>query len=74
MPYTKVKHVVEAGIAERKTAAVCLSEPERIGTLRKKKVGRENLYLNVRLYDFLARPLTRNNTEKEMQTAASPQQ
>ncbi len=71
-PYTKIEHVVEAGIAERKTAAVYLSELERIRVLRKKKIGRENLYLNVRLYDLLATPLTRNNTKEEMQTVTSP--
>jgi Fic family protein len=71
-PYTKVEHIVEAGIAERKTAAVYLSELERLGVLRKKKIGRENLYLNVRLYDLLARPLTRNNTDEKMQTVTSP--
>ena len=64
-PYTKVEHVVEAGIAERKTAAVYLSELEHIGVLRKKKIGRENLYLNVRLYDLLTRPLTHGNAKEE---------
>jgi Fic family protein len=71
-PYTKVEHLVEAGIAERKTATVYLSELERIGVLRKKKVGRENLYLNVQLYDLLARPLTSNNTKEEIQILTSP--
>jgi hypothetical protein len=28
---------------------------ERIGVLKSHKVGRENLYLNVRLYDLLAK-------------------
>jgi len=71
-PYTKVEHLVEAGIVERKTAAVYLSELERIGVLRKKKVGRENLYLNVRLYNLLAKPLTSNNTKEEIQMFTPP--
>ena len=53
--YTKGRFLVEAGIAERKTAAVYLKELERIGILEAKKVGREILYLNSRLYDLLSR-------------------
>jgi Fic family protein len=53
-PYIKGEALVEAVIAERKTAAVYLKELEKIGILRVQKVGRENLYLNVRLYDLLA--------------------
>jgi Fic family protein len=55
-PYTKVEHVVDAGIAERKTASVYLAELEKAGVLMKKKVGRENLYLNTRLFELLAAP------------------
>jgi Fic family protein len=55
-PYTKVEHVVDAGIAERKTASVYLAELEKAGVLTKKKVGRENLYLNTRLFELLAVP------------------
>jgi len=40
---------------QRKTAADYLQELERIGVLRSRKVGRENLYLNVRLYELLAK-------------------
>lgn len=54
-PYTKGQFVVEAGLAERKTAAEYLQELERIGVLKSHKVGKENLYLNVRLYDLLAK-------------------
>lgn len=53
-PYTKVEHVVKAGIAERKTAAEYLVELEKAGMLRKKKIGRENLYLNIKLYELLS--------------------
>jgi Fic family protein len=54
-PYTKVQMLVDAGIAERKTAAVYLRECEAAGILRGKKVGREVLFLNVGLYRLLSR-------------------
>ena len=54
-PYTKGQFIVEAGLAERQTAAEYLKELERIGLLKPRKVGKENLYLNVRLYDLLAK-------------------
>ena len=40
--------------AEVETRAV-LKELEGIGVLSPRKVGRENLYLNVRLYELLAK-------------------
>ena len=43
------------GIAERKTAADYLQELEKIGILKRKKVGRENLYLNEKLYNLLSK-------------------
>lgn len=54
-PYTKGQFVVDAGLAERKTAADYLQELEQIGVLKGRKVGKENLYLNVRLYELLAK-------------------
>lgn len=54
-PYTKGQFVVDVGIAERKTAADYLQELEQIGILKSRKVGKENLYLNVRLYELLSR-------------------
>ena len=54
-PYTKGQFVVDAGLAERKTAADYLQELEQIGVLKSQKVGKENLYLNVRLYELLAK-------------------
>ena len=54
-PYTKGQFLVEAGIAERKTAAEYLKVLEKIGILKSKKIGKENLYLNVRLYDLLSK-------------------
>jgi Fic family protein len=53
-PYTKGQFVVNAGIAERKTAAEYLKELEKIGILRSQKVGREKLYLNVKLLELLS--------------------
>ena len=53
-PYTKSRVLVEAELAERKTASVYLHELERIGVLRSQKMGTETLYLNVRLYDLLS--------------------
>jgi len=54
-PYTKGQLLVDAGIAERKTAADYLQELEKIGILKRKKVGRENLYLNEKLYKLLSK-------------------
>lgn len=49
-----IKAKSTAGIAARQTAAEYLKELEGIGILRSHKVGRENLYLNVSLYEYLA--------------------
>lgn len=53
-PYCKIKFLVDRGIAKRQTAGDYLSELEKEGFLQSKQVGRENLYLNVRLYDLLS--------------------
>lgn len=53
-PYCKIKFLVDHGIAKRQTAGDYLSELEEAGFLQSKQVGRENLYLNVRLYDLLS--------------------
>lgn len=52
-PYCKVKFLVDRGIAKRQTAADYLRELESIGILKSKQVGRENLFLNIRLYELL---------------------
>lgn len=54
-PYTKVQFLVDAGIAERQTAAEYLKELEKIGVLKSYKAGKENLYLNVQLYKLLSK-------------------
>jgi len=53
-PYTKGQFLVDAGIAKRKTAAEYLKELEKTGVLKQYKIGKENLYLNVGLYDLLS--------------------
>ena len=53
-PYTKGQFLVDAGIAERQTAAEYLKELEKAGILKVHKIGRENLYLNVKLYRLLS--------------------
>jgi Fic family protein len=54
-PYTKGQLLVDADIAARKTAAEYLKELEKIGILKSKKMGKENIYLNVKLYDLLSK-------------------
>jgi Fic family protein len=54
-PYTKVRFLVDAGIAKRQTAAEYLKELEKIGVLKSHKTGKENLYLNVKLYELLSK-------------------
>lgn len=54
-PYTKGQFLVDAGIAERQTAAEYLKELEKIGVLKSHKVGKENLYLNLKLYKLLSK-------------------
>ncbi len=54
-PYTKGQFLVEAGLAERKTAADYLQELEKAGILKGRKVGRENLYLNEKLHRLLSK-------------------
>jgi Fic family protein len=53
-PYTKARFLVDAGIAERKTATNYLKELEKIGVLQLQKVGKENLYLNKKLFEALS--------------------
>lgn len=54
-PYTKGQALVDAGIAKRKTAAEYLKDLEKTGILAGKRIGREMLYLNTRLYDLLSK-------------------
>jgi len=52
-PYCKINFVVEADLAERKTASVYLQELERIGILEGEKVGREVIYRHPALLQVL---------------------
>ena len=53
-PYTKGQFLVDAGIAKRQAAADYLKELEGIGVLKVHRMGRENLYLNTKLYEILS--------------------
>lgn len=53
-PYGKIGFVVDAGIAERKTAAIYLRELERIGVLAGAKHGREVIYRHPALIEVLS--------------------
>jgi Fic family protein len=52
-PYCKIAFLVDSNIAARNTAGKYLSKLEELGILRMEKSGKENLYLNVKLYDLL---------------------
>ncbi len=52
-PYCKVKFLVDKDIAKRQTAAEYLQELEKIKILKSQKIGVENLYLNIRLFEIL---------------------
>lgn len=52
-PYCRIKNVVEAGIAQRQTAAVYLKQLAGAGVLEEVKVGREKLFINPRLMRLL---------------------
>jgi Fic family protein len=53
LPYCKIAFVVEAGLAERKTASSYLQELERLGVLESEKVGREVIYKHPALLKVL---------------------
>lgn len=53
-PYCKILFLVDTILVERKTAATYLKELERIGILQAHSIGREKLYMNVKLYNLLA--------------------
>ena len=49
-PFARVR---DAGIAQRQTAAVYLKQLRDIGVVQEVKVGREKLYINLRLMRLL---------------------
>ena len=54
-PYTKVQILVDEGIAKRQAAADYLRECEKIGILKIHKLGKERLYLNLKMYKLLSK-------------------
>ena len=54
-PYSKIEFVVNALGVERKAASRYLQSLEEIGLLESRKIGREKIYVNVRLMMVLAR-------------------
>ena len=52
-PYCRIRNVVDAGIAQRQTAAVYLKRLCDVGVLAEAKVGREKLFINPRLMRLL---------------------
>ena len=53
-PYVRIANMVEAGIAQRQTAAVQLKALVELGVLVEEKVGREKLYLHRKYLDLLS--------------------
>jgi len=54
-PYCKISFLVDEGIASRNIASNYLKELEKIGILKKEKIGKESIYLNIALYDLLSK-------------------
>ncbi len=52
-PYTKIDFVTKRKIAARETASKYLTELTKLGILKVYKLGKENLYLNVKLFKIL---------------------
>lgn len=52
-PYTKIEFLVNAGLAERRTASKYLKQLEEIGILESFKSWKERIYVNKRLYEVL---------------------
>lgn len=52
-PYTKIDFVVKDCQIHRNTARTRLESLVKIGILKKEKIGKENFYINVALYELL---------------------
>jgi Fic family protein len=48
-PYCRIDNLVERGVAKRQTASTYLKQLVNIGVLEEMTVGREKLYINIRL-------------------------
>ena len=56
-PYTKIEFIRKDMSIQRKTASKYLDRIVELGLLKKVKLGRENYYINTKLYElFLNRP------------------
>ena len=55
-PYCKIQFIVDAGIAQRQTAADYLKALEEIGVLKSEKEGREKLFSTPALLKLLKEP------------------
>lgn len=53
-PYCKITHLVEHNIAKRVTASTYLAEMVKAGILEMRKVGKENVYVNIALMNLLS--------------------
>lgn len=52
-PYTKIEYLVNAGIAERRTASKYLKQLEEIGVLESFRFHKEIIFINTKLYELL---------------------
>ena len=55
LPYTKRNQLEKAGLGNLKTAGNYLKELENKGFLKSEQVGKEKLYLNVKLLEVLSK-------------------
>lgn len=54
-PYCRIANLVKAGIAKRQTASVYLKQLVKIGILEEVKVGRQKLYIHLKLLKLLTK-------------------
>ncbi len=54
-PYCKTKFLVDRGLSKRQSASQYLKTLENIGILKSYKVGRETLFLNIKLFELLSK-------------------
>lgn len=52
-PYCKINHLVENNIAARQAAGRYLKQLKEINILQNKKIGRDIIYINTKLFDLL---------------------
>ncbi len=52
-PYCRISNLGEAGIAKRQTASIYLKELVALGVLQERKVGREKLFIHLKLMTLL---------------------